>query len=411
MAQLLEYIKMALENIRANKGRSILTMLGIIIGSSSVIMIISIGNGFQDQINDQLNSMAGGQVAIYVSDDGKGDEYYITDDDMEAIREKVSNVRGVVDNWNLAGTALSPKGNYDAIITAGNWDLEKYNRDAVVRGKYFTKEDFYNGSKVCVISQSDAVRMFGTDDVVGMTVELTISNVTQEVTIIGVTESKESESSMVSMGYMSDTIALSMPTTVLEEGYGYDLGDGSYSVIIMCQSSEDSQQVLTDSLRLLEARHQCQGQSVYMTQSAADEIDQINNILGMITAFIVLVAAISLLVGGIGVMNIMLVSVTERTREIGIRKALGARTGSILLQFLSESAIITLLGGLIGIILGLLGAYGICSLPMLGFAPGVRIPTILIATVFSSGVGIFFGIYPARKAAKMHPIDALRQNG
>ena len=169
--------------------------------------------------------------------------------------------------------------------------------------------------------------------------------------------------------------------------------------------------MLTDSLRLLEARHQCQGQSVYMTQSAADEIDQINNILGMITAFIVLVAAISLLVGGIGVMNIMLVSVTERTREIGIRKALGARTGSILLQFLSESAIITLLGGLIGIILGLLGAYGICSLPMLGFAPGVRITTILIATVFSSSVGIFFGIYPARKAAKMHPIDALRQNG
>ena len=411
MAQLLEYIKMALENIRANKGRSILTMLGIIIGISSVIMIISIGNGFQDQINDQLNSMAGGQVAIYVSDDGKGDEYYITDDDMEAIREKVSNVRGVVDNWSFGGTVLSPKGNYDAIITAGNWDLEKYNRDAVVRGKYFTKEDFYNGSKVCVISQSDAVRMFGTDDVVGMTVELTISNVTQEVTIIGVTESKESESSMVSMGYMSDTIALSMPTTVLEEGYGYDLGDGSYSVIIMCQSAEDSRQVLTDSLRLLEARHQCQGQSVYMTQSAADEIDQINNILGMITAFIVLVAAISLLVGGIGVMNIMLVSVTERTREIGIRKALGARTGSILLQFLSESAIITLLGGLIGIILGLLGAYGICSLPMLGFAPGVRITTILIATVFSSGVGIFFGIYPARKAAKMHPIDALRQNG
>lgn len=411
MAQLLEYIKMALENIRANKGRSILTMLGIIIGISSVIMIISIGNGFQDQINDQLNSMAGGQVAIYVSDDGKGDEYYITDDDMEAIREKVSNVRGVVDNWSFGGTVLSPKGNYDAIITAGNWDLEKYNRDAVVRGKYFTKEDFYNGSKVCVISQSDAVRMFGTDDVVGMTVELTISNVTQEVTIIGVTESKESESSMVSMGYMSDTIALSMPTTVLEEGYGYDLGDGSYSVIIMCQSSEDSQQVLTDSLRLLEARHQCQGQGVYMTQNAADEIDQINDILGMITAFIVLVAAISLLVGGIGVMNIMLVSVTERTREIGIRKALGARTGSVLLQFLSESAIITLLGGLIGIILGLLGAYGICSLPMLGFAPGVRITTILIATVFSSGVGIFFGIYPARKAAKMHPIDALRQNG
>ncbi|MBR9938386.1 ABC transporter permease [Oscillospiraceae bacterium Marseille-Q3528] len=411
MAQLLEYIKMALENIRANKGRSILTMLGIIIGISSVIMIISIGNGFQDQINDQLNSMAGGQVAIYVSDDGKGDEYNITEADMEAIREKVSNVRGVVDNWNLAGTALSPKGDFDAMVTAGNWDLEKYDQKAVIRGKYFTKEDYYNSNKVCVISQNDAVRLFGTDDVIGMTLELTISNVTQEMTIVGITESEKNASGMMSMGYMSDQVTLSIPATVLEEGYGYYLGEGSYSVIIMCQSAEDSRQVLTDSLRLLEARHQCQGQSVYMTQSAADEIDQINNILGMITAFIVLVAAISLLVGGIGVMNIMLVSVTERTREIGIRKALGARTGSVLLQFLSESAIITLLGGLIGIILGLLGAYGICSLPMLGFAPGVRITTILIATVFSSSVGIFFGIYPARKAAKMHPIDALRQNG
>ena len=411
MAQLLEYIKMALENIRANKGRSILTMLGIIIGISSVIMIISIGNGFQDQINSELNSMAGGQVAIYVSDEGKGEEYYITEDDMEAIREKVDNVRGVVDNWTFNGTILSPKGNFDAMVTAGNWDLEKFNQKAMIHGKYFTKEDYYNGSKVCVIGQSDAMRMFGTDDVVGMTVELTLSNVTQEVTIIGVTESEESENSMMSMGYMSDQVALFMPLTVLEEGYGYDMGDGSYSVVILCQTSESGKQVLTDALRLLEARHQCQGQGVYMTQDAADQIRQISNILGMITAFIVLVAAISLLVGGIGVMNIMLVSVTERTREIGIRKALGARTGSILLQFLSESAIITLLGGLIGIVLGLLGAYGICSLPMLGFAPGVRITTILVATLFSSGVGIFFGIYPARKAAKMHPIDALRQNG
>ena len=232
------------------------------------------------------------------------------------------------------------------------------------------------------------------------------------MTIVGITESeKKRESGMMSMGYMSDQVTLSIPATVLEEGYGYYLGEGSYSVIIMCQSAEDSRQVLTDSLRLLEARHQCQGQSVYMTQSAADEIDQINNILGMITAFIVLVAAISLLVGGIGVMNIMLVSVTERTREIGIRKALGARTGSILLQFLSESAIITLLGGLIGIILGLLGAYGICSLPMLGFAPGVRITTILIATVFPPA-WVFSSVFTLpEKRPKMHPIDALRQNG
>ncbi len=410
MAQFLEYIKMALENIKANKGRSILTMLGIIIGIASVIMILSIGNGFQGEINNQLNGMAGGMVGIYVSDDGKGEEYYITQDDMEAIREKIANVKGIVDNWNFAGTVLAPKGDFECMATASTWDLKLYNQSELVKGKYFTKEDYYNGSKVCVISQNDAYRMFGSDDVVGMTLEMTLYNVTQELTIVGVTKSEESESSMVSMGYTSDRVQINMPSTVLDS-FGYDIGDTTYSIIILCTSNEVSNQVLIDTLKLLEARHQCQGQSVYMTENAADQMKQINDILGMITAFIAFVAAISLLVGGIGVMNIMLVSVTERTREIGIRKALGARTGSILLQFLSESAIITLLGGLIGIVLGLAGAYGICSMPMLGFAPGIQISTILIASLFSSAVGIFFGIYPARKAAKMHPIDALRQNG
>ena len=136
----------------------------------------------------------------------------------------------------------------------------------------------------------------------------------------------------------------------------------------------------------------------------------ITDVLDMLTAFIAFVAAIALLVGGIGVMNIMLVSVTERTREIGIRKALGARTRSIMMQFLSESAIITALGGIIGIILGIMGAKAICSLPMLGFPARISVSTIILATLFSSCVGIFFGIYPARKAAKLSPIEALRRN-
>jgi len=136
--------------------------------------------------------------------------------------------------------------------------------------------------------------------------------------------------------------------------------------------------------------------------------------MGIMTAFVSCVAAISLLVGGIGVMNIMLVSVTERTREIGIRKSLGAKTTSIMMQFLAESAILTVLGGIIGIILGLLGAYGICSL-ISGLmesqiAPVIELSTILIATLFSCAVGVFFGIYPARKAAKLSPIEALRRN-
>ena len=134
--------------------------------------------------------------------------------------------------------------------------------------------------------------------------------------------------------------------------------------------------------------------------------ESMSEMIRTVSLAISLIAGISLLVGGIGVMNIMLVSVTERTREIGIRKALGARTGSVLLQFLSESAIITLLGGLIGILLGVLGAFGVCSL--IGFSAKVKLSTVLGATLFSSAVGIFFGIYPAKKAAKLSPIEALR---
>ena len=143
-----------------------------------------------------------------------------------------------------------------------------------------------------------------------------------------------------------------------------------------------------------------------MLENFNDYMTQINDVLGYITVFVVFVAAISLLVGGIGVMNIMLVSVTERTREIGIRKALGARTSSIMTQFLSESAIISLTGGVIGIILGVLGAFLLCAL--IGLTPKVNFSTVFGATFFSSAVGIFFGIYPAKKAAKLSPIEALR---
>ena len=156
----------------------------------------------------------------------------------------------------------------------------------------------------------------------------------------------------------------------------------------------------------MEGRFNVRGEGIFTVQNFSDYMTQINSVLGYITLFVVFVAAISLLVGGIGVMNIMLVSVTERTREIGIRKALGARTGSILTQFLSESAIITLIGGIVGITLGILGAVGISAL--IGFTPEVKMTTVLGASMFSTAVGLFFGIYPAKKAAKLSPIEALR---
>ena len=179
-----------------------------------------------------------------------------------------------------------------------------------------------------------------------------------------------------------------------------------FGFYIVTDGPQYADDVAKAAIRLMENKYSVRGKNAIYLENFNDAMSGISSILGYVTVFVVFVAAISLLVGGIGVMNIMLVSVTERTREIGIRKALGARTGAILLQFLSESAIITLLGGIIGIIMGVSGAFMVCGL--LGFSARVEASTVIIASLFSSAVGIFFGIYPAKRAAKLSPIEALR---
>lgn len=409
MAQLLEYLKMAVDNLRSNKGRSLLTMLGIIIGISSVIMIIAIGNGAQTQITDELNTMAGGQAYIYLNDSKAQSSDYITQDDIDAAKEKVSLIKGASPYVSFGGTALGSKGNFSARVESGTSDLEFFlTNEKISKGRFFSEDEFLSARNVCVISETDAIKLFGTADVIGMNIEVTIWNVTQDLQIVGVTKS-ESGGMLSAFTGTSDTITLYAPYSVLESAYGVYFGDFSYFYLITDNPS-DTGEMVNAVIKVLEARHNNRGEEIYLLENAADQISSITSVLNIITIFIIFVAAISLLVGGIGVMNIMLVSVTERTREIGIRKALGARTKSIMLQFLSESAIITLCGGLIGILIGVLGAYAICSIPLLGFAPQVKFSTIALATLFSSGVGIFFGIYPAKKAAKLSPIEALRRN-
>lgn len=411
MTQLSEYVKMALKNIWANKVRTLLTMLGIIIGISSVILIISVGNGATEMITKELGDLGRGQISFYLWD--FQEKYYITEENIEYIRQ-MEGVKAVTTQDFFEGTTKTKKDDFKASIVTINPDGFTFLDYTYVKGRAYTEREAEDGKPVCVISENDAMRLFGSTDVVGLDLELNIAGMYElTVTIIGVTESEE-ENTIMSM-YDDPSVQILMPPEVFSSALGIDLNDSIYEFYILKEDDADAQQLCDDILDYLETSHHCKGDNVYMYSSFDDMMKEINSVINLITIFVAFVASVSLLVGGIGVMNIMLVSVTERTREIGIRKALGAKTGSITFQFLAESAFITLIGGLLGILLGILGAWMIAGLigmaePTMKFAPVLRLSTILLASAFSSFVGLFFGIYPARKAAKLSPVEALRQN-
>lgn len=409
MTQIWEYIKIAFMNIKSNKGRSILTMLGIIIGISSVIMIISIGNTIKASVNDGLNSIAGGQIYLYsYGENEEGIYVEFTQEDMELLQQQVKHIKAVTPQYGFWGQVTGRKGTFEGSVTAGNSGLQYAKSEPIVKGRYFTDNDYYAAKKVCVMDENSANQLFGNTNVVGMTVEIAIWNEAEEYTIIGIRENPAS--SLITM-VEGESLNLEVPFNSVVSSLGIYI-DSFSDILIVSDSAEYATQVAKDSVRFFENRYNVRGKNAIQVQNFSDIMSEITSILDYITIFVVLVAAISLLVGGIGVMNIMLVSVTERTREIGIRKALGARTGSILLQFLSESAIISLMGGIIGIMLGIAGAAGVCAFieSMIGEVTlHIEPVTVLGASIFSTAVGIFFGIYPAKKAAKLSPIEALRQ--
>lgn len=410
MGGLFEYIKMAVQNIRANKGRSFLTMLGIIIGIASVIAIVSIGEGTKNQMNSEIDGIGGGQIAVSVSNDAITESEFITAEDVQAVRE-IDTVEGVNVSESYDGETVTGKGNFSIMLTAEGPDAKLLNNSEMKYGNYFGENEIEEGKNVCVISDADAKRLFGTDDVVGMNLDITCYDSSKSFRIMGVTTQKEN-GTFVSYTYDGMPVTVNIPYSSMEDLVGAT--DEFYSLMIQGDKTLDSQIIADQVVHVLEKRHQCAGDEYFQVQSFQDVMQSMNEMLGMVTAFISFVAGISLLVGGIGVMNIMLVSVTERTREIGIRKSLGAKTSSIMLQFLAEAAILTVIGGLIGIILGILAAYGICSVISgsigMTITPGISPIVIFVATLFSCAVGVFFGIYPAKKAARLSPIEALRRN-
>ncbi|MCT8975228.1 ABC transporter permease [Clostridium sp. CX1] len=396
-----ENFKIAIESVKANKMRSFLTMLGIIIGISSVIAIVSLGQGGQNAITGEFEKIGAASVSIKVNQQKADKSDYITLKDVEQIKERIPTVKYVSPTLQKQGIVSSDIKSKRAFITGANEDYGNIGDTELIYGRYFNREEYLEGKPTIVIDNITAKALFGYEDAVGKTVNLGAKIFPKKATIIGI-----SKNQMGMFGGADENMPamISAPATFVQQLYPSE--NLIESIVVVAVAKEDSENAGNGAISILENRHNNAGRDIYSAESLLKQLDQINKVLGIFTAFISAVAGISLLVGGIGVMNIMLVSVTERTREIGIRKAIGATTRNILMQFLTESLIIALIGGIIGMILGILGSYFIGSFA--GITPVVSPKVILAVILFSSAVGIFFGIYPAKKAADLDPIDALR---
>lgn len=397
-----ENISMAFSAIRANKMRSFLTMLGIIIGIGSVIAIVSIGDSMRGLMADLYKEVGINRAIVYVSyavDEYRSTDYF-TIDELEQIESTFPDEIPYLDFQNSdLQDAIYGRNRVKISYSGVNKGYDKVQPVNIIHGRMINEDDVKNRKKNIVLEKKTAIKLFGTDDVVGRSFRTSINKDLDDYYVVGVYEKNLSAFAAMMLGSSGDGEAY-CPYTLIAT-------PDTWHFALNCYVAEDIDQ---DAFRAKFVRYIAKmtgrPEELITYYTAKEQMGEWDTILSTLSVAVGAIAAISLLVGGIGIMNIMLVSVTERTREIGIRKALGARTRDVLMQFLTESAIISAFGGLIGVLLGV----GLVSLggALLHVAVVIRPSVIVMAVSFSAIVGIFFGLYPASKAAKADPIDALR---
>jgi len=402
-------LRIALRALRVNKLRSALTMLGIIIGVGAVIAMVAIGNGATARIQDEIASI-GSNVIIVLSGSmnkngvrlGFGAASTLTEDDAAAIARECPAVGAAAPTVRGAGLVVYGNSNWSTGIQGTTPEYLDIREIGVAEGRAFTREDVNSSAKVALLGQTVVNNLFGGADPVGQVVRI------KQVpfTVIGVLAAK----GQTPTGQDQDDVILLPLSSAKRKVLGVNLANANsvQAIMVQARGPELMHQAEEETRALLRQRHRAQpgGEDDFNLRNMEEVFAAQETSARVMSILLAAIASVSLIVGGIGIMNIMLVSVTERTREIGLRQAMGAKTGDILTQFLVEAVTLSVLGGAIGIVLGIAASAVVSSLA--GWSTRLSLLPVILAFAFSGLVGVSFGYYPARKAAYLDPIDALR---